>query len=186
MTLPPIPAALLPIVRYLDLLTGRAPLPELRELLQNSAVTLNDLRECARFDDNHYCRNLVAGGPWYDLLVICWKSGQRSPIHDHAGSSCAFKVLTGVCSETVYAFSANGQVFPRHTVDQQMGAIVATQDDDTHQVSNLQPAGQDLVTLHIYSPPLKSMHLFSILGEAQRAWAAPTAGEILSAGGDGI
>jgi cysteine dioxygenase len=173
MTVASIPTALQPIVRYLDCLTGRAPLPELSMLLKQTDLRLEDLRECARFDDQHYCRNLVSGGPWYDLLVICWRSGQRSPIHDHAGSSCAFKVLTGVCSETVYAFSACGQAYPVETTDQPAGAIVSTQDADTHQVSNLQPAGCDLVTLHIYSPPLKAMHTFSILGEAVRQWRAP-------------
>lgn len=177
MTPPSIPTALQPLVSYLDRLTDRAPLAELNARLTDLRVNLDDLRECARFDDHHYCRNLIAGGTWYDLLVICWRSGQRSPIHDHAGSSCAFKVLTGVCSETVYEFAPCGQVVPIHTTRQPAGMIVATQDTDTHQVSNLQPAGQDLVTLHIYSPPLKSMHTFSILGEAARHWRAPSGRE---------
>jgi hypothetical protein len=28
-------------------------------------------------------------------------------------------------------------------------------------VANLQPAGHNLITLHIYSPPLTRMHVFS-------------------------
>jgi cysteine dioxygenase len=168
-----VPPVLLPVVRYLDGLSDRAPLPELHALLEKCPVTLADLQGCAHFDAKHYCRNLVASGEWYSLLVICWRSGQRSPIHDHAGSSCAFKVLQGVCSETAYGFAVCGQVYPLETVDQPEGAIVATQDEDTHQVSNLQPAGQDLVTLHIYSPPLKSMHTFSLYGEGAANWRAP-------------
>jgi cysteine dioxygenase len=114
----------------------------------------------------------VAEGPWYTLLVLCWRSGQRSPIHDHAQSVCAFKVLEGVCSETVFAFSATGQVYPLGTDNRPPGSIVATRDADTHQVSNLQPAPQDLVTLHIYSPPLKAMNRFSISGESLRPFSA--------------
>ena len=165
-----LPPVLGPLVGYLDQLTGRAALDELSRLLKESAVTLEDLRAFARFDSAHYRRNLVAEGPWYNLLVLCWSSGQRSPIHDHAQSACAFKVLTGVCSETAYGFSPCGQVYPLQTVDQPAGAIVATQDSDTHQVSNLQPAGHDLVTLHIYSPPLKLMQKFSITGESAGTW----------------
>lgn len=168
-----IPAVLQPLVRFLDSLSDRAPLPELDALLKNCPVTLADMKGCMHFDESHYQRNLIAGGQWYDLLVICWRSGQRSPIHDHAGSSCAFKILTGVCSETVYGFATCGQVYPIKTHHQEAGAIVATQDTDTHQVSNLQSAGQDLVTLHIYSPPLKSMHTFSIFGESMGNWEAP-------------
>lgn len=171
-TSPPtsLPSVLGPLVRYLDQLTERAPLDELSRLLQESRVTLEDLRAFVRYDPMHYRRNLVAEGQWYSLLVLCWHSGQRSPIHDHAQSTCAFKVLTGVCSETVYDFSPCGQVYPLQTTEQRTGVIVATQDADTHQVSNLQPEGRDLVTLHIYSPPLKSMHRFSITGESASEW----------------
>jgi len=177
MTSPVLPPALEPIVRYLDNLTERAPLDELRTRLRDSRVSLRDLREWMHFDAEHYRRNLVSRGKWYDLLVICWRSGQRSPIHDHAGSSCAFKVMTGICSETVYGFGPCGQVYPLHTLDQAEGAIVATQDSDTHQVSNLQPHDQDLVTLHIYSPPLSAMHAFSLLGEDVRLLQATGAQE---------
>ena len=166
----PLPPVLGPLVRYLDRLTGRAPLDELSRLLKESAVTLQDLRSFVRFDPTHYRRNLVAEGPWYSLLALCWRSGQRSPIHDHAQSTCAFKVLTGVCSETAFGFSPCGQVYPLQTVAQRAGAIVATQDTDTHQVSNLETDGHDLVTLHIYSPPLKLMQRFSITGESAGAW----------------
>jgi len=168
-----VPAVLGSLVCYLDALTGRAPLEELSAHLRDSRVTLADVRDFLRFDPRYYCRNLVASGPWYSLLVLCWRSCQRSPIHDHAQSSCAFKVLTGVCSETVYGFSPCGQVVPLHTDNRSAGSIVATQDADTHQVSNLQPTGTDLVTLHIYTPPLKSMHTFSLFGEADRPWRAP-------------
>jgi cysteine dioxygenase len=175
MNLATVPLALRPLVGYLDRLPGRAALAELEARLRDSRLTLAEVSGCVRFENDHYRRNLVASGLWYDLLVICWRSGQRSPIHDHAGSSCAFKVLTGICSETAYDFSPCGQVYPLQTVHQPEGAIVATEDDDTHQVSNLQPAGRDLVTLHIYSPPLKTVRTFSLLGEAVQAWRAPQA-----------
>ena len=42
------------------------------------------------------------------------------------------------------------------------GAVIGSQDSDLHQVSNLQPAGADLVTLHIYSPPLLWMGTYSL------------------------
>jgi cysteine dioxygenase len=178
MTTATLPSVLVPLVEYLDSLRARPPLEELGSRLAATRVVLDDVRDFAVFDPNHYRRNLVAEGPWYSLLVLCWKSGQRSPIHDHAHSVCAFKVLAGVCSETVYAFSACGQVYPLHTEDRPVGSIVATQDADTHQVSNLQPAPSDLVTLHIYAPPLKSMALFSITGESVHAWSTASEGEV--------
>src|SRR4030095_857533 len=108
--------------------------------------------------------------PWYEVLVICWQSGQRSPIHNHAQSTCGLKVLTGICTETIFHSSPCGQVVARGSTQLAAGSVTASQDTDTHQVSNLEPAGQNLVTLHIYSPPLRSMQRFSILGAQAEEW----------------
>ncbi len=43
-----------------------------------------------------------------------------------------------------------------------VGESTALQDADIHQVSNLQAEGTDLVTLHIYSPPLLRMDTYSL------------------------
>jgi cysteine dioxygenase len=42
------------------------------------------------------------------------------------------------------------------------GFICATEDLDIHQISNDQPEGSDLITLHIYSPPLLVMGQYSL------------------------
>jgi cysteine dioxygenase len=42
------------------------------------------------------------------------------------------------------------------------GEVCGTQDDDLHQVSNLQAGDADLVTLHVYTPPLVFMGTYSM------------------------
>jgi cysteine dioxygenase len=165
-----IPQALRPLIGFLDSLTERAPVDELRQLLASSQVTRDDLRGFVRFGTEQYQRNLVAAGRWYEVLVICWRSGQRSPIHDHAQSTCGLKVLSGTCSETLFSHAACGQVVALSTRDRHVGEICVSEDADTHQVSNLQAAGNDLVTLHIYSPPLRRMKRFSITGSQAEDW----------------
>ena len=168
------PAALDPLLRYLrGLETGRADLDTLQRLLVESRVTLEDLRGYLHFEDRSYCRNLVAESPWFNVLVLCWKSGQRSPIHDHAQSVCAFKVLKGVCSEVAYDLQPDGSVRPARTRDYRAGEIVASHDSETHEVSNLQDGGVELVTLHVYSPPLKNMKVYSPAGTGAGLWQAP-------------
>ena len=63
-----------------------------------------------RFSSRGYTRNLVHGGTWYNLLVLCWKNGQRSPVHDHAASACAVRVLRGTLTDTRFTFAPNGAV----------------------------------------------------------------------------
>src|SRR5262245_66062556 len=143
------------LVAYLDGLEGRAPLQELVAELKELQVECEELSEYVRFSEKQYGRNLVREGPWYHLLVLCWKNGQRSPIHDHAGSTCGVRVLRGVLTETTFTFAPNGHVKAVGSRDLAEGHVCGTQDDDLHQISNLQAGNADLVTLHVYTPPLK-------------------------------
>lgn len=179
----PIPPKLRPLVAYLDALTSRASIERLEELLAASEATLEDVRDFVRFEPGQYQRNLVALGPWYEVLVICWRSGQRSPIHNHAQSTCGLKVLSGTCSETLFAHSPCGQVVALSTREKQAGDVCASEDEDTHQVSNLQAPGRDLVTLHIYSPPLRKMKKFSLTSAGAEDWLPPV---VEVAHGEGI
>jgi cysteine dioxygenase len=155
-------AKLEPLFRYLDGLTGRAALPDLVNCLSELDITCDDVEDFIRFSNNHYMRNLIRAGEWYHALVLCWKNGQRSPIHDHAHSSCGVRVLRGVATETLFEFTPHGHVKATFSRDHYPGSVCGSEDDDLHQISNLQDGDADLVTLHIYSPPLLQMGTYSI------------------------
>ena len=53
---------------------------------------------------------LVRAGEWYNIWVMCWKNGQRSPVHDHAASTCAVRVLRGTLTETRFELAPNGAI----------------------------------------------------------------------------
>ncbi len=150
------------LIDYLDGLRSRAPLDQLQAELADLDVGKEDFAPHVRFAPTTYRRNLVRGGSWYNLWILCWRNGQRSPIHDHCGSSCAVRVLDGVATETLFAFAPNGHVKATASRDLPPGAVVGSADNDLHQVSNLQAADADLVTLHIYSPPLVVMGTYSL------------------------
>jgi cysteine dioxygenase len=147
---------------YLDRLGGRASLEELTSQLAQVEISCADVAEFMRFSERGYTRNLVRAGPWYNVLTLCWKNGQRSPIHDHRGSSCAVRVLRGTATETLFEFAPNGHVWATNSRRHQPGTVIGSQDTDLHQISNLQPGDADLVTLHIYSPPLMWMGTYSL------------------------
>jgi cysteine dioxygenase len=147
---------------YLDQLDSRAALDELTSLLSRTEISCEEVRRFIQFSERGYTRNLVRGGPWYNVLVLCWKNGQRSPIHDHAGSSCAVRILRGTATETVFDYAPNGHVWATGSRLHPVGSVMGTQDSDLHQISNLQPGDGDLVSLHIYSPPLLWMGTYSL------------------------
>jgi cysteine dioxygenase len=162
MTIATTTATLADLIAYLDGLSGRAPVDELIEVLSRTEVDPIDVAPHIRFSAQGYTRNLVRAGPWYHLLVLCWKNGQRSPIHDRKGSSCAVRVLRGVATETAFQFAPSGDVYAVGSRDLPPHNVCASEDADLHQVSNLQAGNADLVTLHVYSPPLIRMGTYSL------------------------
>ncbi len=145
----------------LDLYTGRIPLGELVRRLRELDLGLDEVAPFMRFAEGTYRRNLMHEGPAYQALVICWRNGQRSPIHDHRGSSCAVRVLKGEAVETLFSHTRSG-IFPSRSRRCSAGDVLASQDAEIHQVSNLAEDGGDLVSLHVYSPPLLAMGVYSL------------------------
>jgi cysteine dioxygenase len=160
------------MLRYLDGL-GEVPLlAELTDRLSQFEIDCDDVADYLRFSERGYQRNLVRAGPCYHAWVLCWRNGQRSPIHDHAGSRCVVRVLRGTLTETQFEFAPNGHVKAAFSRDVGPGSILGSEDSDLHQISNLQAGDDDLVTLHVYAPPLLTMGLYSLYDRwrGQEVW----------------
>jgi cysteine dioxygenase len=167
----------------LDQYVGRIPLDVLAEWLARTEVTLEIVRPFLRFSPDHYVRNLMYAGSAYQALVLCWQSGQRSPIHDHTGSSCGVKIIRGVATETAFSRAANGMVYAIGSRQLAAGQTCATQDADVHQMSNLQASDEELITLHIYSPALLYMNMYSLIDAKVTRFFDPINEEFASGAG---
>jgi cysteine dioxygenase len=171
------------LFRRLDAHAGRIPVRELASALADLSISLDDVRAHLLFGADTYRRNLLHAGPSYQALVLCWRNGQRSPIHDHMGSSCGVRVLSGEAVETVFERTRAGMVYAVRSLTHAPGSVCATQDADIHQVSNLAEDGGDLVTLHVYSPPLLNMGTYSLFDPHVHAFREPVHEEVLVDGG---
>ncbi|PSC69833.1 cysteine dioxygenase [Micractinium conductrix] len=58
-----------------------------------------DWRELASFCDQHYVRHLVDESANVEMMLICWKKGQASRVHNHGSSHCYLTVLSGGVEE---------------------------------------------------------------------------------------
>ena len=87
-----------------------------------------------------------------------------------------------VATETFFERTPEGHVYATQTRHLSTGATCGSQDDDIHQMSNIQPA-EDLVTLHVYSPPLLTMGVYSLTEQTVRSFCDPIVGLVH---GDGI
>jgi cysteine dioxygenase len=148
------------LVSYLDSLSGRADLDKLAALLKDLTVTRQDIAPACIFGTGAYRRNTISRSEHYELLALCWHSGHTTPIHDHRGVSCAFRVVEGTGTEIRFTPTPSGLICPAQVNAMPPGYVCAAEDADIHQVANMQSPGVDLITLHIYSPPIAKMHTY--------------------------
>lgn len=168
----------------LDRWDERIPLNALEDWLRSTRLRLEDLTPFMCFSQERYVRNLIYSGRAFQALLLCWRNGQRSPIHDHHAANCAVLVVSGEVVETKFEYAANGMVYPVSSCTLPEGAVTASADRQVHQMSNLQPGRSDLITLHLYSPPLPAMHVFSLADDSITRYVDPINEQF--AGGAGI
>ncbi len=148
------------LIAYLDSVTGRVDLKTLARHLGELSIGRADVEAACIFGVKGYRRNTISESPHYELLALCWRSGHVTPIHDHRGVSCAFRVVEGTGTEIRFRLTDSGLICPALVNAMPPGYVCAADDADIHQVANMQAPGVDLVTLHIYSPPISKMNTY--------------------------
>ena len=147
------------LVAWLQTFEERISLEELRLRLDDDSISADLLADYIHFSDERYSRNLLAYGAQFYALVLCWKPGQASPIHDHKGASCGVRVIAGVATETSYRWQGDRLVEDSVTT-MNAGEVCGSFDDDIHEIRN--NGDDNLVTLHIYSPYLDNINLYDL------------------------
>jgi len=140
-------------------------LPALQDLdgwMRDVCVSPDELRPHVGFKEGTYARHRVFLCDHAELLVLCWRPGQRTPIHDHDGSFGVVRVLQGVMWETLFEMDAERGLAYKASREWTPGCVTGADVPDIHQLGNPDVSGQDLVTLHLYAPPLTSLNVFKV------------------------
>jgi len=140
----------------------RPTFEELNAMLAGVEVGADELRPYVGFKEGTYARHRVHLGEHAELLVLCWRPGQRTPIHDHAGSFGVVRVLRGVMWETLFEMGESEGLRYQSGREWMPGHVTGADVPDIHQLGNPDVSGQDLVTLHLYSPPLTSLNVYKV------------------------
>ena len=134
--------------------TPAAAARPMRELLRLAAdLPVPDAVTPADFTDRPYTRIPVERGADTEVVVIGFAAGQTSSVHDHRGSRCVVRVVSGKVLETLFRRLPDGTLEPARSRVLAAGAVSGLEGDEVHQVTNLDPAGTML--LNVYSPPTK-------------------------------
>lgn len=116
-----------------------------------------------RFNRERYSRVELTDLPGYpfphhQVLLLCWQEGQASCIHDHGGSVCLVRILSGTARETLYARTADGRARPVAATLYHAGDLTCRAESDLHRV---EAVGGPLVSLHVYPRDLRDMKTYA-------------------------
>ena len=106
----------------------------------------NEWMRYMQFDRKTYKRNLIMKTNFYEMYLLCWLPGQRTPMHDHPGNGCMFKIIHGTINERLY--DSNFEMIQENV--HESGSVIAIK-DDVHVMEN--KTNNYIASLHIYSDP---------------------------------
>jgi cysteine dioxygenase len=153
----------LTLAALVELLSAQTEPPTLNQLytwLDNTNISDEEITPFLGFKDKTYWRHLVCRNDAVEMLVLCWRPGQRTVIHDHNGSVGAVYVQSGVVWETMFSFDEEKGLRYHSINEHQTGAITGADVPDIHQLGNPDVSEKNLVTIHVYSPPLGVLHTY--------------------------
>ena len=122
------------------------------------ALDLQALAARASFSDRTYTRTVLHRTAGWEVLLVGWLPGQRTPRHGHGESFGATCVLEGTLTEEEYRLAPDGQVLKSERRKHGAGSVFHEQPHTIHRVEH---AGRvRAVSLHLYAPPLQRMELY--------------------------
>jgi cysteine dioxygenase len=148
--------------RRLEALREVPSLDDLNRWLGEVEVGMDDLRPYVGFKAGTYARHRVFRNDFAELLVLCWRPGQRTPIHDHNGSHGAVRVCEGVMWETMFALNESQELYYQSAREWASGGVTGAAVPDIHQLGNPEVSGQNLITMHLYAPPLGVLNTYKV------------------------
>ena len=143
-------------------LTRVPSLKETYKLIETTDISADEVAPYLGFKAGNYSRHRVMRNEFVEMLVLCWKPGQRTPIHDHNGSHGAVFVHEGILWETTFDYQAETGLSYQSHRELRRGDLTGSEIPDIHQLGNPDVSGQDLVTIHVYAPPLGVLKTYKL------------------------
>ena len=148
------------LVAALESLSSAPSLAQIYDWLEKAEVSNEELQPYSGFKEGNYWRHRVCRNQFVEMLVLCWRPGQRTPIHDHNGSHGGVKVCQGRLWETTFSYDPIAGLAYNSARELPLGSVTGSDVPDIHQLGNPDVSEQDLITLHVYAPPLGVLHTY--------------------------
>ena len=154
------------LIETLNQQTTPPTLEAITSWLSTVEISQLELEPYLGFKEGNYWRHRVCRNDAVEMLIICWRPGQKTPIHDHNGSHGVVRVHQGLLQETIFSFDEEQGLTYESGRECGAGTLTGAAVPDIHQLGNPDVSGCDLITVHVYAPPLGVLKTYK-LGSSQ-------------------
>jgi len=151
------------IRELLDEIRLRPERPTPFSVLEPIAREVDSLIEVVRYDSARYMRHPIYLAEDWEIMLIAWDSGQRTPIHDHRGVLGSMAVFSGTLVEERFQ-TPHGTPDLLERADRPTGDLCDIGPTVLHR---LEPRAGRALSLHVYRPPLREMGIWEENGMAE-------------------
>ena len=123
-------------------------------------VDVDSIAKYLFWSPDFYTRNLIYKDARFEMMAICWDSGQASAVHNHADQKCWMMVPVGRLRGQNFAVDeideSQSHCKLRETDSFELSDCLAAKvelEEPIHQILNLAEFGERAVSIHIYSKP---------------------------------
>lgn len=129
------------------------------DIIRSTELPSSDLESYCSWSDESYTRNCIIENKDFELILLCWESGQVTPIHNHGGEECWVNVIEGEFKETIYTEGEPGQLNVVKSNIAKSGDITYMIDFmGCHRLENT--SNQRSMSLHLYAKPIRNCKIF--------------------------
>ena len=141
---------------------------QVHKLLRDLPVDPQSLAPYMTWDRQHYTRNLIDKTRNYELIAICWETGQSSSVHNHQDQNCWMAVPIGrlkvqnfkVIHEDIDKGTCDLAESDHLVLDVEHPCAVDPK-APVHGVENPKEWNERAVSLHVYSFPFNTCVVYS-------------------------
>ncbi len=130
------------------------------KVAKNMRLPVKDFDNYIFWKENGYSRNCIIKTYDFELILICWKNGDITPIHGHDAKDCWVYQVDGEMTEIRYKKNTEGELIECNRIDLTPGKLCYMNDSmGYHLLKN--ESNNTALTLHLYMKPVNKCDAYN-------------------------
>jgi cysteine dioxygenase len=129
------------------------------QIVRSIDIPIVEFENFCSWASDCYTRNCVFEDEKFELILLCWEPGQKTPIHDHGGEECWVKAVQGEFEEVIYKLDDNDELnLVKSDISKTNDITYMIDFMGFHSLQNI--STERSMSLHLYAKPIKSCNSY--------------------------